>query len=140
MKAPEGFEIGTDICDALRFLSGFYEPMHLGAPSGLTLKKHGKIVAAAVYDGYTGSNVFIQVAGTPGTPWLTRAAIGWAFVYPFKQLRCERLTAWIEASNVRSARFAEKLGFTLECTLPRAGRRAQDVHLYRMFREDCRYV
>lgn len=140
MKTPDDFEISTDVCEALKFLSGFFEPFHLGAPAGLTLKKHGVAVAAAVYDGYTGGNVFIQVAGSPGTPWLTRSALRWAFIYPFQQLKVERLSAWVEEDNERAIRFNEHVGFTLEHVLPRAGRKGQAVRLYRMFKEECRYA
>lgn len=138
--APKGFEIGTDVDEALQFVRGFYEPLCMGEPTALTLKKHGQVVAAALYDGFTGGNVFIQVAGSPGTPWLTRAALRWAFGYPFSQLGVERVSAWVEADNERAIKFNEHVGFTLEHTLPRAGRKGQAVHLYRMFREDCRYA
>lgn len=140
MKAPEDFEISTDVEEALSFLRGYYEPLHLGAPAGLTLKKHGAPAAAAVYDGFTGSNVFIQVAGSPGKPWLTRAALRWTFIYPFQQLQVQRLSAWVEEDNEQAIRLNRHVGFTLEATLPRAGRKGQAVHLYRMFKEDCRYV
>lgn len=140
MTAPKHFEIGTDLDEALAFVAKHYQPLRYVGQTALTLKKRGHVVAAALYDGYTGGNINVQVAGTPGIPWLTRAAIGWAFAYPFVQLGCERLSAWIEIDNEPSCRFAEKLGFKLEHTLPRAGREAQAVCLYRMFKEECRYV
>ena len=45
----------------------------------------------------------------------------------------------IETSNEMSHNLAKKLGFTHEATLQRAGR-SGDLHVYRMFREDCKWL
>ncbi|MGZ5183614.1 MAG: N-acetyltransferase [Caldimonas sp.] len=107
---------------------------------GICLVRDEKVVAAVCYDWFTGSNFFIHVAAEPGKRWLNRSFLYWCFHYPFVQQRVSRLTGWVEANNLAARRFDESLGFKLEATLKGAGTDGQDVCLYVMHREDCRYV
>jgi len=138
--APAGFQISTDVCDAIRFISRFYVPLSMGAPYGMTLTRRGEAIGAVLYNGFTGGNVWMQGAGTPGKPWLTRAGLKWMFHYPFHQMKVERISTWVEEDNEPSIKFTEHLGFVREHVLPRAGRHGQAAFIYRMFREDCRYA
>lgn len=140
MKAPDDFEITADAKEAASFIRRYYRPMEYVGQTGLVLRKHGETAAAALYDGFTGANIWIQAAGLPGKPWLTRAALRWAFLYPFVQLGALRVSAWVESDNARSIRLCRHLGFVQEATLERAGRQGQAVFLFRMFREECLYV
>lgn len=108
--------------------------------AGIVLKRNDAIIAATLYQEYNGSNLFMHSAGTPGTNWLTRDYLYWCFHYPFVQLGCKRATVWVEANNIRSRRFVARLGWTREARLTAAGRDGVDVLLYKMMREDCRYV
>jgi RimJ/RimL family protein N-acetyltransferase len=107
---------------------------------GIVQRRDGEVIAACLFHEHNGSNLFMHIAGTPGTNWLTRDMLWNCFHYPFVQLGCKRVTGWIEADNVRSRRFAERTGWTNEARLEKAGRDGVDVIIYRMFREDCRYV
>ena len=107
---------------------------------GLVQTRDGKIIAAAAFTNYTGSNIFIHVASDGTRRWLTRHALHEVFKYPFVTAGCRRITLWIEADNYRSRGFAMALGFAPEATLKHAGRDGQDVLIYRMFREECRYA
>lgn len=110
-----------------------------GKPSNFTaigLERDGKITAGVVYSDYNGSNITagIAVAGR-----LTPEFLWFMFYYPFMQAGAKRITACVETNNLRSQRFVEKLGFELEFSMKRAGRFG-DLLIYRMFREDCRYL
>jgi hypothetical protein len=137
---PEGFEVGVDVEAARQYCSKFYQPLVYEGQTGLCLLKHGEVVAAVLYDGFNGHNVWMQVAGSPGTPWLTRAALRWSMIYPFHQMGVGRISAMVDANNKASSRFCEHLGFVHECTLPRASLSGGGLMIYRMFREECRYA
>ena len=107
---------------------------------GLVLTRDDQPIAAVVYDEYNGSNVFMHVAAEPGRRWLNRWFLHEAFKYPFVTLGVSRITGWVEANNVDARRFNEHLGFKQEAVLKHAGSDGQDVILYVMFREDCRYA
>lgn len=107
---------------------------------GICLVKDGRVLAACVYEEFNGNNIWMHCCGTPGKQWLTRDFLMWSFHYPFVQLRANRISLWVEANNLASRRFVEHLGFELETTLSRAGKGGVDVRIYRMFRENCRYV
>lgn len=131
------------ISDALRafaFCRKHFAINRTDQQKGICLMRDGAVDAACVYDEFNGSNVFVHIAATPGKRWLTRSFLYWAFHYPFEQLGCKRMTAWINSDNVASVTFVEHLGFELEATLKQAGPTGGDVLLYVMFREKCRYV
>lgn len=106
--------------------------------TAIGVEKDGKIVAGVVYSDFNGRNILAGIAGE-GKHWLNRDFLWYMFYYPFMQAGVERITARVEANNLQSQRFVEKLGFELEFSMERAGRFG-DLLIYRMFREDCRYL
>ncbi|NVN99288.1 MAG: GNAT family N-acetyltransferase [Geobacteraceae bacterium] len=104
------------------------------------LEKDGKLVAGVIYEGFNGFNVWMHVAAEPGRHWLTRDFLGAAFLYPFVQLNCNRVSGYVEAWNEDAKRFDEHLGFKQEAILKGAASDGGDVILYVMPREGCRYV
>ena len=107
---------------------------------GIGMQVDGKMVAVAVYENLNQHNVWIHIAGSPGRHWLNRRAIQAAFLYPFNVCGVNRISAYIEASNTRSIRFAEHMGFEREATLQGVAIDGGDAFIYRLFKKDCRYV
>lgn len=134
------YSVESDADGAFEFVNRF-NPVYVSSwQKGIVTKRHGEIIAAALYHEFNGVNVFMHVAGTPGTNWLTRNMLYWCFHYPFEQLGCKRITGWIEDHNTASRQFAERTGWKHETTLEGAASTGGDVLIYRMTREDCRYV
>lgn len=104
------------------------------------LERDYELVAGVVYEGYNGHNVWMHVAAIPGARWLCRNYLRYCFAYPFAELGCSRVSGYVEASNHRSRRFTEHLGFTVETTLSGAASDGGDVLVYVMRRKDCKYV
>ena len=48
------------------------------------LRKHGDLVAAAIYEGFNGQNIWVHLAGLPGRRWMTRPPrrCGWTSCPP----------------------------------------------------------
>lgn len=107
---------------------------------GLVQLRDGEPVAAVVYDDFNGWNVMMHIAARPGVKWLNRHFLHEGFKYPFVTLGAKRITGWVEANNSAARKFDEHLGFTREAKLVRAGSSGQDVIIYRMLREECRYA
>lgn len=99
--------------------------------------KDGRLVAGVLYEDCTGANVVCHIAGEPG--WACREFLGLIYDYPFNQLKCRRITVPVHSDNEKSIRLVEHMGFTLECKLAQAIPEG-DILLYRMFREECRYL
>lgn len=110
-----------------------------GGMQGLGLDQDGKLIAGVLYEGYTGSNIWMHVAAEPGSFWATRDFLGAAFNYPFVQLKLDRVSGYVEASNTAARRLNEKLGFRKEAILEKAARDGGDVILYVLWKKDCRY-
>lgn len=134
------FDVVSDVEAAYEFCTKFFAVGHSAQMKGLVLRRHGETIAAVIFNEFNGQNIFMHCAAEPGKKWLNRHFLHEAFKHPFVTLSAQRITLWIEKSNVASRKFALHLGFKHEATLERAGILGGDVAIYRMFREDCRYA
>lgn len=108
-----------------------------GTYRAIGLEQGGRLIGGAVFSNYCGGSISISVAGNPG--WLTRAFLRAAFAYPFRQLCIRRVTAYVASRNVVSQRLTEGVGFVRESVMER-GLADDDLIVYRMFNEDCRWI
>ena len=88
-----------------------------GPCSAFGVEKDGKLVQGIVFEQYTGSNVMIHIYGVPGEKWRNRAFWWLCSAYPFTQLGCDRITAFISESNSQAMRLAEHYGMERECVM-----------------------
>ena len=74
--------------------------------------------------------------------WATRQTIQTLLAYPFMQLKCQRVSAFVRKGNKRARRLNEGLGFVLEGRLRDAGPNNETVLLYGITRKDyvAKYV
>lgn len=107
---------------------------------GIGLERDGELVAGVVYESYNGKNMWLHVAAVPGRQWLNRAYLTACFAYPFVQCGVDRISGYVEASNLDARRFDEHLGFEKEAVLKGAAKDGGDVIIYVMWKEGCRYV
>jgi hypothetical protein len=100
--------------------------------------RDGEITCGVMYEHYTGTSITATIAKTPGAvmpPGFIRAIFG----YPFSQLGCRKLLAYIEDTNWKSRELVEKMGF-------REGASISDVFptgamiIYSMLADDCRWL
>lgn len=139
MTSPK-YSVESDAEGAFEFMNKFFKVYRSEWQKGIVQKRGGEIVAAVLYQDFNSSNVFVHVAAEPGKRWATRDFRYWTMHYPFVQLGAKRMTGWVEDDNVAAQKFDEHLGFKREATLKGAGQHGQDVHIYVMHREDCKYV
>ena len=107
---------------------------------GIGLERDGELIGGTVYESFNGVNILMHCAGTPGTNWMTRTFLIACFRYPFVQLGCSRVTAFVEAKNTAACKLDEHLGFKLEATMKNAASDGGDVLIYAMRREDFIYA
>lgn len=104
------------------------------------LRREDELVAAAVYEGYNGQNLWVHLAGLPGRRWMTRDFLRAGFAYPFIVCGVQRLSGYVNASNAEARRLNEHFGYRVETVLRGAAHDGGDVLIYVMWRKDCRYV
>lgn len=97
----------------------------------------GILVAGVLFEDFTGTNVVCHIAGEGN--WATRDYLRVIFDYPMNQLGVKRITAPVSSINIKSINLVQRMGFTLECTLAQAIPGA-DLHLFRMWRDECKYI
>ncbi len=106
----------------------------------LGLERDGELVAGVLYDGFTGSNIWMHVAAEPSRRWMTREYLRYCFYYPFVELGVRRISGQVAAGNARARAFDEHLGFRHEATLRGAGPDGDDLLIYVMWRDECRFL
>lgn len=99
--------------------------------------KDGKLVAGVIYEQFNGANVVCHIRGESG--WANRKYLATIFDYPFNQLKVKRITVPVNDDNEASKKLVIHMGFKLECTLAQATP-SGNMLLYRMFREECKYL
>ena len=107
---------------------------------GIGLTRDGQLIAAAVYEGFNGHNIWAHLCGVPGARWMTKDFLKAGFAYPFLVCKVQRISGYVNASNLEARRLNEHFGYKVEATLRGAGYDGGDVLIYVMRREDCRYV
>lgn len=100
----------------------------------------GALLAGVVYQNYTKTDIHMHVAALPGKRWLSRAFLGEGFRYPFEQLGCKRVTGLVPGRNIIAQQFDEHLGFTQEGRVRHILANGDDLIIYGMLREECRFL
>ena len=99
------------------------------------VEREGRLVAAVAWDGWRGTSVEATIAAD-SPRWATRQTIASLLAYPFGQLACQRVSAFVRKGNKISRRFVEGIGFVLEGRLRAAGPNLETVLLYGLVRSD----
>lgn len=97
-----------------------------------------KLLCVVVYTNYTGFDVEMCIASW-SPHWCTKGFLRLAFGYPFTQLKCDRVSGRVTASNQKAIDMDERLGFKRE-GLIRRGVAGEDVIIFGMLREECRWT
>jgi RimJ/RimL family protein N-acetyltransferase len=93
-----------------------------------------------LFEGYNGKNLWMHVAARPGKRWLHRDYLLAVFAYAFLICGVERVSGYVDASNLEARRFNEHLGFREEARLTGAAADGGDVVLYVLWKRDCRFI
>lgn len=106
--------------------------------AALGLIDEERIWAAVIYTDYSRYNICMHVAAE-GRQWMTKAFLFAVFDYPFIQLQCDRVTAFVASKNARSRHFCERIGFKEEGRL-REAHAGDDLIAFGMLKRECRWI
>lgn len=129
--------IGRPVVDWTAEMMG--ENVVFGAAVGFGVEEDGKIIAGVVFDDYNGVNINMHVASDGTKRWMNREILWMVFDYAFNQCKVNRITGLVGEGNIAARTFDEHIGFTLETTL-KAAHPTGDLLVYRMFRDECRWL
>ena len=104
------------------------------------LEEDNELIAGVAFNMYTKASICMHVAAMPGKRWMTKNFLWRSFAYPFIQLGCNRVTGLVREDNFVAQKFDEHLGFKREGLLRRACTDGQNMILYGMLREECRWL
>ena len=110
-------------------------------PFGVGIIKQDKLVGAVVFDNWRpdAKSMCVSIALTDKTA-LTRGILQKLFEYPFSLNGCNRLMTMIDATNTPSLTLCRALGFTQEGSLRKASPKGNDIAIFGMLRDECRWL
>ena len=97
----------------------------------------GKINCVVVFHNQRQTGCEVSIVSDHG---ISKGFIKVVFGYAFQLANLRRLTALIEIENHESMRLVERLGFKREGTLRHAADNGNDLHVYGMLKEECKWV
>ena len=98
----------------------------------------GKIHGMVGYGNWTENSVVMTSA--LDNPAALREILKWGFRYPFEQCNRGIAVATVRANNVRSMRLCRKVGFREEHRIKDGIAVGEDLVIFTMRREDCRWI
>jgi RimJ/RimL family protein N-acetyltransferase len=97
---------------------------------------HDRFIAVCVFSSYIGTNIDMHLAAEPGRHWLSRSYYNAVMQLPFEVLQVSRITGLIRGSNLRTQRFAERMGFQYEGRMRKVFADGDDLVLYGFLHEE----
>jgi RimJ/RimL family protein N-acetyltransferase len=124
---------------AIEHLIGFDSVNQFSPFVTLGIERSGELIAAIIYNNYRKHD--IQITIVTNTPkWATKKSIREILAYPFKQLKCDRVTATIAKPNKKARKFAEGVGFRLEGVMKRGMDGKKDACIYGLLASECKWL
>jgi RimJ/RimL family protein N-acetyltransferase len=103
----------------------------------IALQRDGKIVAAWLFNHYTGRNVEVSVAADEP---ITKGFIYAATEYVFRQLNCTRASCHVSTNNLKSHRFVTWFGWEPEGIRKQWYQDNSDALSFGMLKEKCKWL
>ena len=135
VMGPLDYEVAAWITERVPYVTTL-EPCRC---IGFRRRSDGKILYAGAFNEFRGRDVQYHAA-CDDPKVLTRSRIALLFRYPFEQLGVERISCVIAASNTRSRKVVEGLGWVYEGTVRKYYSDTDDAYIYGMLREECRWL
>lgn len=111
-----------------------------GGCTSIGQEENGELICGVVYNWFMGPSCAMHVAAVPGKRWLTYEFLNRVFTYPFIQLGCNRVTGMVRADNYKAQKLDEHLGFKREGLIRQATWDKQDMIVYGMLKDECRWI
>ena len=89
------------------------------------------------YDGFNGASVVMHMAGEPG--WIDKAMLHAAFDYPFNEMGCNQVLAFVPSGNTAALEIDVRLGFEVVTELQGAHPDGS-LFVMRMTRDNCKWL
>jgi len=112
---------------------------HPGVDTLISRSENGKLRGGIIYQDYTVESIAAHVASLGGA-WLNRDLLWAIFDYPFVHLKCRNIFTQTRSRNRKGLDFTKSLGFKEIVTIPEVFPDGEDVVVFRMRREECRWL
>lgn len=103
-------------------------------------EKDGQLVGVVVYDTWSDGDCLIHVVSDGSRRWFSREFCIRAMAYPFLQVGNRSITALVLTTNAPSIAMCRHFGFQQEGLLRRRGPAGEDMILFGLLREECRWL
>jgi RimJ/RimL family protein N-acetyltransferase len=112
---------------------------NFGASVNFGMYKDGELVGGVVFSEYRVEDIVFSAA-FEDRGCLTRSILRTLCEYPFRQLKCHRVSAYTETDNKRANVILKKLGFVHEGTMREISENGKDANIYGMLERECKWL
>jgi hypothetical protein len=133
--------ITTEPLEVLLFMQKHIPVLGVEGMTALGFKRDGVITMGVLYQFWSKNSVWCHIAKDPSCSHpFDRKFLRLGFEYPFQQVGVEQMLGMVDASNYAARRLDEHFGFRPVSTVPGAAMNGGDVIIYRLRKEDCRFI
>lgn len=111
-----------------------------GDAKAIGIARDGETVGVFVFDTISTNACFMHVASDGSRRWLDRSALVRVFAYPFLQCGFRRVSAVVSSTNAPSLNLVRKLGAVEEGRMRHGAHDGEDLVLFGLLREECRWL
>ena len=111
-------------------------------PQGLGILHDGALTCAVVFDNWRPAtkSVFVSIAVENKAKLKKSDFLPQFFDYGFNHLGCKRITCLIDKNNEKSIKLCSRIGFSYEGTLRQASPSGNDLLVFGMLEQECRWL
>jgi len=126
---------------AIDFVESRVKHYGFDQPCGIAIIKNDKLIGGVVFDNYRPSAKTVSVSiALDDKRALDRESLRLLFDYGFNQLQCNRMTTMIDSENDKSIKLCSSLGFVQEGCLRSASPTGNDLVIFGMLKEECKWL
>lgn len=98
-------------------------------------------IAGCLYESYNGEGASVvgSLAGI-GKKWMNREYLWYCYHYPFEELKVNKIIGIVRSDNLEARKLDEHMGFVLEATLQHCAPKGNDLLVYTMTRDQCKWL
>lgn len=96
-------------------------------------------IAGCWYESCNGASVIGHLAGI-GKKWMNREYLWYCYYYPFEELKVTKIIGLVESTNLEAQKLDEHMGFRLEATLSQCAPNGNDLLIYTMTKDQCKWL
>lgn len=129
----------TDLARVTEWVSRNCESNAAAATAAIGWMRDDEITCGVYFEDFTGASITVTLAVAPGAV-VPRTFLWAIFDYPFNQLGCDKIIAYVAGNNFRSRNLISKAGYVEEASIANYYPAGEPMVIYSMTKAMCNFL